>query len=358
MSAKRDYYEVLGVDPKASPDEIRRAYKQAALKYHPDRNPGDKSAEDKFKEATEAYSVLSDADKRQTYDRFGHAGLSGGGFDFSNAGIGDILSQFQDLFSDFFGGFGGLGGFGMGARQRAPRRGQDIRVDAHITLKEAMTGAKQEVAVAGLAPCDVCHGSGATPGTSPQTCPACRGAGQVSSQRGFIMFSQPCPKCAGQGQVIVSPCTNCDGSGRVKRKRTVLVTFPAGIDSGQRLRVPGQGMPGPGGTPAGDLYVDVEVEPDESYERQGYDLVTHERLSFSEAALGTSFEVELPDGETVKAKVDPGTQPGSILTLMGRGVSRLDGRGRGSLHIVLDVVVPKKLSRKARKLLQELDREL
>jgi molecular chaperone DnaJ len=357
MSEKRDYYEVLGVERDASADDIRRAYKQAALKFHPDRNPGDKSAEDKFKEATEAYSVLSDSEKRSAYDRFGHAGVQGGGFDFSNAGIGDILSQFQDLFSDFFGGFGGFGMPGAG-RQRAPRRGQDIRVDTRLSLKDAMVGAKHEVSVTGLAPCEDCDGTGAEPGTQPETCPGCRGAGQVTSQRGFIMFSQPCPRCGGRGQVIASKCGHCDGAGRVRRKRTVLVTFPAGIDSGQRLRVPGQGMPGPNGAPAGDLYVDVDVERDETFERQGHELVTHERLSFAEAALGTSFEVELPDATTVKAKVDAGTQPGSVLTIQGKGMPRLDGRGRGNLHIVLDVVVPKKLSRKARKLLQELDQEI
>jgi molecular chaperone DnaJ len=356
MTDKRDYYEVLGVSREASSDEIRRAYKQAALKHHPDRNPGDESAEAKFKEATEAYSVLSDAEKRATYDRFGHAGLQGsGGFDFSGAGIGDILSHFQDMFSDFFGGF--TGDFGSN-RPRAPRRGQDVRVDGSVTLREAMLGTKKEVSVNGLAPCEACDGTGAAPGTKPQSCPTCRGVGQVTSQRGFIMFSQTCPRCSGAGKVITDPCQDCDGKGRVSRRRTVLVTFPAGIDTGQRLRVPGQGMPGPPGTPPGDLYVDVEVEEDELFERHGHDLITREHLSFAEATLGTKIIVDLPDDTSVTVKVDPGTQPGSVIRLRGKGVPRLDRRARGDLHVVLQVTVPKKLSRRARKLLQQLDEEL
>ena len=355
MSEKRDYYEVLGVAKDASEDDIRRAYRQAALKYHPDRNPGDKSAEDKFKEATEAYSVLSVAGKRQTYDRFGHAGMQGNGFDFSSAGIGDILSQFQDMFADFFGGFGGGSGSG---RQRAPRRGQDIRADATISLKDAMLGAKHEVNVSGMAACEACGGSGGKPGTRPQSCSGCGGLGQVTTQRGFIMFSTTCPRCGGSGEMVADPCQDCSGSGYVQRKRTVLVSFPAGIDSGQRLRVPGQGMPGPLGSKPGDLYVDVRVAADDRFERDGHDLVVHERLSFAEAALGSSVQLHLPDETTVTARVQPGTQPGTVVTLKGRGIPRIDRRGRGDLHLVLDVIVPKKVSRRARKLLQELDREL
>lgn len=355
MSEKRDYYEVLGVAREASPDEVRRAYKQAALKFHPDRNPGDHEAEGKFKEATEAYSVLSDADKRATYDRFGHAGLSGQGFDFSGVGMGDILSQFQDLFSDFFGGFAGFGG---GGRQRAGRRGQDIGVEARITLKDAMLGSKQEVGVTGLSACEACNGSGSAPGTEPQTCTTCRGRGQVTTQRGFIMFSQTCPHCGGEGRVVAHPCSSCSGSGHVRRKRTVLVTFPAGIDSGQRLRVPGQGMAGPAGTPPGDLYVDVEVEADPRFERQGADLATRVRLSFVQAALGARVEVALPDETLLAVEVEAGTQPGSVVTLRGKGMPRLDRRGHGDMHVVLDVAVPKKLSRRAKKLLLELEEEL
>lgn len=353
MQNKRDYYEVLGVAREASEDEIRRAYRQSALKYHPDRNPGNAEAEQKFKEATEAYSVLSDAEKRSAYDRFGHAGLGGAGFDFSGAGIGDILNHFQDMFSDFFGGFGTTG-----RRKAGPERGHDVRMEATITLKDAIVGCKQELIVNGSAPCDTCRGSGAKPGTAPETCPQCAGAGQVTTQRGFIMFSTTCPRCRGTGQFIPTPCEGCSGSGYVERQRKVLVTFPAGIDSGQRLRVPGQGMPGPSGAPSGDLFVDVTVAADERFEREGYDLATRCRVSFVEATLGGQVHVELPDGEGVDLDVKAGTQPGTVLTVKNHGVPRLDRRGRGDLHVLIEVSVPKKLSKRARKLLEELENEL
>ena len=358
MSEKRDYYEVLGVSREASADDIRRSYRQCALKYHPDRNPNDPSAEEKFKEATEAYSVLSDDEKRGNYDRFGHAGV-GGGFDFGAAGMGDIFSHFQDLFSDFFGGMGGFGfGGGGGGRRQAPVRGQDVRVEASISLKDAMTGCKHEVVVRGAAACEECNGSGAKKGTKPERCAQCGGKGQVTTQRGFIMFSTTCPACRGAGTSIKEPCEACEGAGAVAKQRKVLVTFPAGIDSEQRLRVPGQGMPGPAGAPAGDLYVDVMLEPDETFAREGYDLVTRQPVSFPEAALGTEIQIELPDETSLEVEVPSGTQPGAVITLRGRGVTRLDRRGRGDLHIVVEVQVPKKLSRRAKKLLAELDSEL
>jgi molecular chaperone DnaJ len=357
MDQKRDFYEVLSVGREATEDEIRRAYRQAALKYHPDRNPGDHTAEEKFKEATEAYSVLSDKEKRGLYDRFGHAAVSGSGnFDFNSAGIGDILSHFQDMFSDFFGGFGGFGG--TGRRRQAPERGQDIRVEAAISLREAMTGCKEEVLVHGAAPCEGCNGTGREPGTQPETCPQCKGAGQMTTQRGFIMFSTTCPHCRGSGQFNPHPCASCSGAGYVERQRKVLVTFPAGIDSGQRLRVPGQGMPGPRGTPPGDLYVDVDIKPDERFERDGYDLGVREKVSFVDAALGATIDVALPDGSVVRAEVAAGTQPSTVIIVRGQGMPRLDGRSRGDLHVVIDVHVPKKISRRARKLLQELESEL
>jgi molecular chaperone DnaJ len=358
MSEKRDYYEVLGVSREASDDELKKAYRQCALKYHPDRNPGDQSAEDKFKEATEAYSVLSDGEKRGAYDRFGHAGL-GAGFDFSGVGVGDILSHFQDMFSDFFGGFGGSQGFGQrgGGRQRQAR-GQDVRVQAVITLKDAMTGGKHEVAIRGAAPCEGCAGSGAKPGTKPETCPQCRGSGQVTAQRGFIMFSTTCNRCRGGGSVVRDPCDVCAGQGAVERQRRVLVNFPPGVDTGHRLRVPGQGMPGPANTPSGDLYVDVEVEADERFERHGDDLATRAAVTFSQAALGGSVEVELPDGSKVTADVAAGTQPSTVLRIRSQGMPRLDRKGRGDLHVVIGVEVPTKLSKRAKELVVELEEEL
>jgi len=354
MSQKRDFYEVLGIARDAGEDEIRKAYRQAALKHHPDRNPGDKAAEEKFKEATEAYSVISDNEKRAQYDRFGHAGVQGGGFDFSGAGVGDIFSQFQDLFSDFFGANTGFGG---NPRRRAPR-GDDVRAEATISFAEAMTGTKHEVELSGAVPCETCAGSGATPGTKPERCRQCNGNGQVTTQRGFIMFSTTCPLCHGTGSMITSPCETCSGSGRTHKERKVVVNFPAGIDTGQRLRVPGQGMPGPPGSPSGDLYVDVEVTGDERFERDGADLILRQRVSFVDAALGTELKLELPDQAKVSVKVPTGTQPGAVISVEGKGFPRLDRRGRGQLHIVLNVYVPTGLSRKAKKALEEIAEEI
>lgn len=357
MSEKRDYYEVLGVAREASDDEIRKAYRQSALKYHPDRNQGDAGAEAKFKEATEAYSVLSDREKRAAYDRFGHAGLGGGGFDFNNAGVGDILSHFQDMFADFFGGGGGFGGGGS-RRRRTPERGQDVRVELTLSLAEALTGGKHEVSIRGAVSCETCGGSGARVGTKPETCTQCRGSGQVTAQRGFIMFSSPCARCRGTGQMIATPCETCRGQGAVEKQRKVLVNVPAGIDSEQRLRVPGQGMPGPANAPAGDLYVDIEVEADPRFERHGNDLGTRLTLSFAEAALGIATQLTLPDGREVVVKVEPGAQPGSVVMVKGEGAPRLDRGGRGDLHVMIGVQVPKKLSKNAKRLLQELESEL
>jgi molecular chaperone DnaJ len=353
MSEKRDYYEVLGVDKGETEDNIRRAYRKLALKFHPDRNKGDPSAEGKFKEATEAYSVLSDEQKRAQYDRFGHQGMSGG-FDFDNAGMGDIFSHFQDMFSDFFGGFQG----GGGGRQRGPQRGQDTRVHEKLTLREMMEGVKKEVHVRGAAPCETCAGSGAKKGSEPKTCSHCGGSGQAATQRGFIMFQTTCPACRGQGRVISDPCGDCHGERYVEKKRKVLVSFPAGIDGGQRLRVPGQGMPGQPGAEPGDLFVDVEMVEDPNFERDGFDIGTRERISFAQAALGGEISIEMPDENSVKVDWPAGTQPGTVLTAKKKGLPYLDRRNRGDLHVLLEVVVPKKMSRKAKKLIKELDAEL
>ncbi len=349
MAEKRDYYEVLLVERTATEDDIRRSYRKLALKYHPDRNQGDPAAEAAFKEATEAFSILSDAEKRAHYDRFGHA--APGGFDFQNAGMGDIFSHFQDMFSDFFGGFGG-------GQQRGPQRGQDTRVRATITLAEVMEGAKKEVQVRGAAPCEKCNGSGAKEGTQPKTCTTCNGKGQVATQRGFIMFQQTCPSCRGQGRVVTDPCDACDGQRFVEKRRKVLVTFPAGIDGGQRLRVPGQGMPGLPGTEPGDLYVDVEVEEHPDFERDGFDIGTRRQVSFADAALGGETSVTLPDNTQVNVSYPGGTQPGTVVTVNGKGLPRLDRRGRGDLHVLVEVQIPKKLSKKAKKLIEELKQEL
>lgn len=357
MSQKRDYYEVLAVARDASPEDIRKAYKKAAVKNHPDRNPGDADAEARFKEATEAFGVLSDEQKREIYDQYGHAGLEARGGGASDFNPMDVFSQFQDMFADFFGG-GGFGG-GGGRSRGQQRRGQDVVVGRRITLAEAMSGVKHEIGFRGPMVCEACNGGGAKAGTKPQRCGTCNGAGQVTTQRGFIMFSSTCPRCGGRGEVVAEPCDGCRGRGVVEKERRVLVTFPAGIDGGQRLRVPGQGMPGPAGTQPGDLYVDVELEPDTTFERDGADLLTRGNVGFVEAALGGELTLKLPDGSEATVKVAAGTQPGTVLSVRGRGFPRLDRRGgSGDLHVVLNVEVPQKISKRARQLLEQLDEEL
>jgi molecular chaperone DnaJ len=348
MSQKRDYYEILVVAKDASAEDIRKAYRQAALKNHPDRNPGDAEATSRFKEATEAYQVLSDDDKRSRYDRFGHAGLE----NVPDLGGGDIFSHFQDIFSEFFGGAGGQ------RRRGGPARGQDIRVQQRLTLKDAMLGCKREVSLRMPVACDECSGTGAKPGTKRKQCGTCNGVGQVSTSRGFVMFTQTCPECSGEGSVVKTPCTACKGVGAVEKVRKVMVAFPAGIDGGQRLRVPGQGMGGQLGGPSGDLYVDIELAPDERFERDGADLITRAVVSFAEAALGGATSFELPDESSVTVDVPAGTQPGEVITLKGKGLPRIDGRGRGALQVLVQVDVPRNLSVRTKELLRELEEEL
>lgn len=357
MSAeKRCYYEVLGVAREVTSDELRKAYKQAAIRFHPDRNPNDPSAEAKFKEANEAFQVLSDHNKRKLYDQFGHSGLEGGGMDFTGAGIGDMFTHMQDLFQEMF-----SGGFGFGGQRQ--QRGGDLRVQARLTLEDAAFGCKREISVQVPARCEACGGAGAAPGTKPEACSACRGTGQVSSARGFVMFSAPCARCGGRGAVIKTPCKTCNAEGVVPKSKKVNVSFPAGIDSGQRLRITGQGLPGAHGP--GDLYVEVDIEDHPNFERDGIDVVTKITIPFATAALGG--EVRVPcldhkkngDGDpTLPITLPPGTQPNHVIQMKGKGLPRLDGRGRGSLVVVVQVEVPKELSKRARELIDELQVEL
>ncbi|MEI7891626.1 MAG: molecular chaperone DnaJ [Myxococcales bacterium] len=355
MSTKRDYYEVLGVGREASEDELRKAFRREALKFHPDRNPGDPTAEQKYKEANEAYQILTDGEKRRIYDQYGHRGLEGGASGF-DGGIGDVFSHMQDLFSEMF--TGGIGGAGAG---RTQRRGADLRVQVRLTLRQAAFGCKREIAVHAPARCTDCGGTGARPGTKPETCSQCRGVGQVSNARGFIMFASTCPRCQGQGVVIKQHCKTCEGHGVVEKPRKVTVTFPAGVDSNQRLRVPGQGLAASaaGGQP-GDLYVEIDVEEDPRFERDGADLVARVPISSTEAALGAvAYVPNLEDDQPQHPlEIPPGTQPGAVFTMKGLGIPRLDGRGRGSLVVIVQVSIPTVLTSRARTLLTEIDDEL
>jgi molecular chaperone DnaJ len=348
--AKRDYYEVLGVDRGASSVDVKKAYKRLALELHPDRNPDNPESEERFKEASEAYSVLSDADKRTTYDRFGHQGLSGRGFE-GFGDVQDIFSHFQDIFDGVFGG--GFGGMGGGRRRRsAPSRGADVRAAVLLSLREAAFGAKKELEVTHPMPCETCRGTGAKEGKLT-TCRGCGGSGQVAHARGPFVLSTTCGQCGGEGATAETPCSDCSGRGESSVSRIVKLTIPAGVDAGQTLRLSGQGQAGRLGGPAGHLYVTVDVAPDECFQRDGYDIIHELHLSYPQAALGAA--VAIPTLEEPRTlKVPAGTQPGETLILDGAGIPRLDGRGRGDLITVVQVDVPKELSARAQELLEDL----
>ncbi len=336
-----DYYELLGVARGASADEIKRAYRRLARQLHPDANPGDRAAEDRFKQVAKAYEVLSDPAARERYDRFGEAGVggaSGGPGDMFGGGLGDIFDAF----------FGGAGPFGGGGRGPAgPPRGQDLEVVSEITLEQAVFGATIPVTVKTAIRCEECHGSGAGSGTQPVTCSECGGRGQVQRVRnsllGQMMTATVCPRCSGHGQVIVTPCAQCSGDGRVVTETTYQVDVPAGVDDGSTLRLSGRGAVGPRGGTAGDLYVHVRTLPDDVFRRDGDDLLATIRISVAQAALGTALTLDTFDGD-LEVVIEPGTQPGRELAFRGKGAHRLRGRQRGDLRLRIDVVVPTRLS--------------
>jgi molecular chaperone DnaJ len=353
--SKRDYYEVLGVEKDADASTLKKAYRKLALQFHPDRNPDDPTAEDKFKEASEAYGVLNDTEKRAVYDRFGHAGLEGRGGGAGFQDMGDIFSSFQDIFGDLFGGGGGFGG-GRRQNPNGPTRGSDLSMQIGLTLEEAAFGVQRDLDLKHPTPCGACEGRGG----EVSTCTACSGRGQVGQKRGAFVFSTTCPTCRGTGQKVVKACEKCKGRGSEELERKVRISVPAGVDSGQTLRLTNQGQAGTRGGPAGHLHVTVVVEQHERFQRDGYDLVHELHISFPEAALGTDVEVPaLKTGEPpVKVKIPKGTQPGDARVVRGAGIPRLDGRGRGDLINVIQVDVPKELSSKAKKLIEELGKAL
>ncbi len=340
---ERDYYEILSVSRTASPDEIKKAYRKMALKYHPDRNPSNKEAEEKFKEASEAYEVLSDTEKRQIYDQYGHEGLRGSGFTGFH-GFEDIFSSFGDIFGDFF-GFGGHSRTG-------PARGDDLRYDLEITFEEAAFGKEAELEIPRTVTCDVCGGTGAKPGTQPITCPACGGRGQVSRSQGFFSISSTCPSCRGTGQLIPEPCETCQGMGRIKQKRKVSLKIPAGVDTGSRLRLRGEGEAGERGGPPGDLYVVIHVQAHDFFEREGDDIYCKIPIPFTMAALGGKLDVPTIDGAE-SLQIKKGTQSGEVFRLKGKGFPRLRGYGKGDEIIQVIVKVPKKLTKRQETLLKE-----
>jgi molecular chaperone DnaJ len=352
--SKRDYYEILGVARNASDQEIKSAYRKLALTYHPDRNPGDHAAEDKFKEAAEAYSVLADADKRHMYDRFGHAGLGGAatsGFDPNVfTGFEDILGGLGDIFgfSDVFGG---------GRRRGGPRRGADLRYDLEISFEESAKDFETSIQIPRQETCDTCSGNGAAPGTSPTTCPQCHGRGQLQYQQGFFTVARTCGQCRGTGSIIAKPCATCRGAGRVQKERKLTVRIPAGIATGQRLRISGEGEAGIGGGPRGDLYVVVQVQEHAFFQRDGNDLYCEVPLNFPTVVLGGEIRVPTLDGDE-PFSVPAGTQTGTTFRLRGKGMPDVGGRGRGDLMVTVKVRTPKKVSKEQRKLLEQLSTSL
>lgn len=350
--AKRDFYEILGVAKNASDEEIKKAYRKLAMKFHPDRNPDSKGAEDKFKEAKEAYEMLSDPQKREAYDRFGHAGVDpnvGGGGGGGFAGAGGFSDAFGDIFGDIFGG-----GAGRARGGAQVYRGADLRYNLDITLEQAAHGFDTTIRVPSWDECDTCHGSGAKPGTSPTTCGTCGGHGQVRMQQGFFSIQQTCPKCHGTGKVIPDPCTTCSGSGRIKRNKTLEVKIPAGIDDGMRIRSTGNGEPGMNGGPPGDLYVEIHIKQHAVFQRDGDDLHCEMPISFARAALGGEIEVPTLSGK-VSFTVPEGTQTGKTFRLRGKGIKGVRSGFPGDLFCHVLIETPVKLTEKQKDLLREFE---
>ena len=350
--SKRDYYEVLEVDKGASEREIKKAYKKLAMKYHPDRTQGDKALEVKFKEIQEAYEVLNDAQKRAAYDQYGHAGVDpnrgGAGF----GGGGDFGDIFGDVFGDIFGGGGARGG-----RQSRARQGSDLRYNLELSLEEAVRGKSVDIRVPTLVECEVCDGSGAKKGSTPKTCPTCHGNGQVQMRQGFFAVQQTCPTCQGKGKIIEDPCNSCHGHGRKEKTKTLNVKIPSGVDTGDRIRLSGEGEAGENGAPAGDLYVQVHVRDHKIFQRDGNNLYCEVPLSFTTAALGGELEVPTLDGK-VKLKISPETQTGRMFRLRGKGVKSVRSGAVGDLMCKVVVETPVSLSSRQKELLQELEESM
>lgn len=347
-----NYYEVLGVSKDATSEEIKKAYRRQALKYHPDRNPGNKEAEDRFKKAAEAYSVLIDTEKRSIYDRYGEAGLKGEGFGGFSGFDSSVFQGFEDILGDFFRfGFGDIFGGGR-QRRRQPQAGRDLALEVELSLEEAAFGLEKEVKLNRAEHCPVCGGSGMKPGTEKVNCPQCRGRGQIRYQQGFFTVARGCPRCRGTGEIIANPCKECDGTGKSKKRKTVSFKIPPGIEDGMRLRVSGEGEAGQPGAPRGDLFVIIRVKPHEIFERDGNNLYCESHISFPKAAIGTKIEVPTLDGNETMT-IPAGTQSGEILKMKGKGIKSINNHQKGDLFIQIHVDTPKRLTQEQQELLRQ-----
>ena len=348
--AKRDYYEVLGVSKSSSADQIKSAYRKLAVKFHPDKNEGDKGAEEKFKEASEAYHVLSNPERKQNYDNFGHAAFENGGGGRGGFGNFDFSSHFSDIFEDFFGE--GFGGGGRRSR-RSNNRGSDLRYDLSITLEESFTGKKQDIKFSTSEKCDTCSGSGSKPGHNPGTCSMCGGHGQVRSSQGFFTVQQTCPQCSGSGEQITNPCSSCSGQGKKQASKRLSVTIPKGVDDGTRIRLAGKGEAGSRGASNGDLYLFINVYSHDLFKRSEENLFFECPISIADAALGTSIEIPTIDGGKAKIKIPSGTQSGKQFRLKGKGMPFMRGSGNGDLYVQVNTEVPVSLNKEQKELLEK-----
>jgi len=349
--ADKDFYEILGVQKNASDDEIKKSYRKLAMKYHPDRNKDDKESERRFKEVSAAYEILKDSEKRSAYDQYGHDAFRQGGMG-GGQGFGDFGGGFSDIFEEFFGG-----GFGGSSRQRGPQRGNDLRYNMSVSLQEAFNGKKSQIRIPSYEGCDLCSATGSADKSGPSTCSTCGGHGKVRSTQGFFSIERPCPKCGGEGSSIKNPCLKCSGSGQVKKQKTISVTIPAGVDTGTRIRISGEGEPGQRGAGNGDLYIFVEVQKDKLFEREEENVFCQIPISITTAILGGDVDVPTIEGKKARLNIPPGTQSETQFRLKGKGMSILRQTRRGDMYVETNVEIPVNLNSKQKAILQEFEKE-
>jgi molecular chaperone DnaJ len=354
--SEQSYYEILGVSKTANDDEIKKAYRQLAIKYHPDKNKGNKEAEEKFKEATEAYEVLKDATKRRAYDQFGKAGVNAGagGSQYGQT----VYTDFSEIFGDFGGGiFESFFGGRSGGNRNGPRKGNDLKYNLDITLEDAAMGRESKVDIPRAETCVDCNGSGAQKGSSPVKCPDCAGTGQVRHTQGFFSVTSTCSRCSGRGAVITNPCKTCAGQGLVEKRRTIYIKIPPGVESGSRIKISGEGEAGPNGGPHGDLYVVTHIKKHQIFERQGNDLIISKTIPFTMAILGGEIEVPTIEGKSISMRIPEGTESGQVFRLKGNGIPYLGSYGKGDQHVIIKLEIPKKITKKQKELLEEFVKE-